>query len=1182
MFLFNQNLTLKNMEEILSEQLQTIKIIGDIPISKKDFEYLAGTIRDYIQIGLVDQVLHKHRTCIAIFMVFTATYYYEERAFWPHIEKYTGEIPQNQRSEFYQSFALTVKRYKLPMFEKEQKEGQKYVTPIVCHSAIPQSCLEDYFDVVSDTLNNTLFFEGHILEEFKYFMRYKVQKPVIRYFDFLDSDAEEFLQNSRELISYWEIGNTSIEEASAHFPGLPIRMIDRCYEWQSHEKVKDKMRARKNTIITSPRIMLDLHGMGIYVLLPQQGIRECFDDSVSWVILCDERIITLKSRLFKKGELFLSEERTVTLLPADNYTITLFMEDKSVGEWSYKGLADAYMSFDNKGGLIKRNYLPPEVIIMVFAQGHDLGENDSMIEELPHLPNWGHSPIYRINLANSKQLMCSFGNLEIKTDNKPVLVGGKRLFDQTDGIASLCYTRLPELLMNDDSAEEYNIGVVRKHEKQVLDARREAIDSSMKKVALQEYIEHNAFGEYDIKLWNAKGNQGRFYIKYVPEIEFDDHDTRLWPTGSRGYIANDFYCRYSQTTSLEFENASCVGTVIKKGKDFMKYVFNNIGRYLYGNASFSSGEYVYTVPIKKSIRPIMWGFMGLGTDSSVTWESTPKTFSIKDFQEKTDTYLIISLDDSGFDYMKVQVILYANNKRLNTRTFELDNYSNYRISINTFITDMLISEESSFHFIMEVFNPNDELLCECLIAKIQEDLVYSDMDVECSDQLAYFKWKEQGGKNDRELVLYNCYIPWETPEVFSIENGVCECQVKLNELKTSMYAVKARNIEGFSFFKTNREIPRIGKLNRFVLGMTYPELFGLQKILADMFEAAYQSKQQISVDDLVENLDLNITSDDIEVLCLSYIFFSKNSVNNQEIKTNIQGAYKKLFGFYGKDKHIVLKTILNMEFKPNEFSRLALKFNLFSIKTKKESVFTPVERDLLWNYMPELAFIVDMQSETEANRICNWIGDNVFKGMVKISEDCSIRECISKNLRHECSCNKINFNIDEDVLGSDKHRLGFFEYISKFSAKRLASLDVNQLIRDYERFSDNCELKIFGKSYFMMLEEWTSSTDNEERKKIETNLKKVFNNAVNEKFIEENYVSIYKTLRLRVGSAQQLEYYEGMIVFMDCLCKRNLLSAGIMLERGITYLYQKCRSLFLRDLVIFETYFCLEVLEIGT
>ncbi|MEN6325857.1 MAG: hypothetical protein ABFD18_06590 [Syntrophomonas sp.] len=1175
MLLFNCNLSLKNIEAILSEKLQTVRIISDLPISQKDFDYLAEIIQNYTQIGLKDQLFNKYQTCIAVFMVFTATYYYEERAFWPYIEKYIGETTPNQRNDLYRCFSFTVRLFKLPLFIKEQSEGQKYVTPIVCHSGIPQSCLDDYFDVVSDTLNNTLFFEGHILDEFKYFMRYKVQRPVIRYFDFLDNDAEDFLQKSRELISYLDMGKTSVEDASAHFPDLPVRMIERCFEWQSHEKVRDKMRTRKNTIITSPKFFLDLHGMGIYVLLPQQGIRECFDDSVSWEIMCDDKITTLKSRLFRKGELYISEEKSAILVPAVNYKITLYMEDKSVGEWSYKGLADGYMSFDNKGSLIKRNYLPPEVITVVFADGYNLGKNDCMIEELPHIPYWPHSPIYRINLVNLKQLVCNFGILEIKSDNKPILIGGKRLFDQKDGIATLCYTILPEILFNDDSVEEYSIAVVRKLEKQVLDSRRETIGRNIQKIALEDYIEHNIFGAYDITLWNSKGNQGRFYIKYVPEIEFDDYDTRLWPSGSRGYTANDFYCRYSQTTSIEFENASCVGTVIKNGKDFTKYIFNNIGRYVYGKVSFSSDEHVYSVPIKKSIRPIMWGFMGLGTDTSIDWDCLSKTFSVKDFQNETDTYLIISLDDSGFEYVKIQIVLFANNKRLNTRIIKLENFNNCRIPINSFITEMLINSESSFHLVMEIFSPDEHLLCECLIAKIQEDLVYFDMKVELFDQLASFTWEEQGGKTDRELVLYHCYLPWEVPRVFSVENGECECQVKVNELWTGMYAAKVRNVEGFSFFKTEREIPRIAPLKRFILGTTYPELFGLKKVLAGMFEASYHSKKQINVDDLANNLDHNVTNQDIEALCLSYIFFSKNSVKNQEMKTNILNAYKKLFGFYGKDKPRVLKTILGLDFSANEFSRLALKFDLLSIKTRKKLAFTPVERDTLWSYMPELAFIIDMQSETEANRICNWIGDNVINGMVNIDHKCSIRECLSKNLRRECSCNRVNFIVDENILGSGKHKVGFFDYISKeyFSARRLEKFDNLQLIREYEKISDNCELKIFGKSYFMMLEEWTSSTDAKERKKIEAKLKVLFDNAVKKEYIEKNHSSIHKTLMFRMGSEHKLEYYEGMIVFMDCLCRRGLLSTNNRLEKGVTYLYRKCQPLFLRDLVIFESYF---------
>ena len=511
MRLFNENLILNRMEQILSEQLTQVKIIGDIPLSRNDFEYLAEKIRVFIQNGVENELFNKYRASIATFLVFGAVYYYDGGTYWPNIEKYTGDIQTNRRNDFYKRFIYILEHLNLPRFEKEQEEGFRYVTPILCHAGIPQSCLDDYFEVVSDTLNNTAFFEGHILEEFKYFMRFKVQKPVIRYFEFLENEAEEFLQNSRDLLLYIDGSNSSVEDAKIKFQDLPKRMIERCFEWQNSERVKDKIKIIKNVILTSPKIMLDTQGMGIYVLLPQQLIRDCFDDKVSWEIIYGERVFISKARLFKKGEFFVSEEKTVSLLPNENYKISLFIEDKPVGTWEFKGLSDGYICFDRKGNLIRKAHLPPDVVVVIFDKKQDLGYNNVMIEELTYFPNWINYKTYRINLENARQLVCSFGSVEVKKDNKLTLIGGKTLFDQTDGVGAICFTSLPNFLLNDGSAEKWHITVSFKHEKQEIHSMSYILTEGMEKHSLHDYIERYAFGEYDITVWNERKSGAFLY-----------------------------------------------------------------------------------------------------------------------------------------------------------------------------------------------------------------------------------------------------------------------------------------------------------------------------------------------------------------------------------------------------------------------------------------------------------------------------------------------------------------------------------------------------------------------------------------------------------------------------------------------------------------------------------------------
>ena len=637
-----------------------------------------------------------------------------------------------------------------------------------------------------------------------------------------------------------------------------------------------------------------------------------------------------------------------------------------------------------------------------------------------------------------------------------------------------------------------------------------------------------------------------------------------------------FIADFSEGVLLEFENSTCVGRVVTNGKDYIKYIFDGIGRYIYGTLSFVSKNYQYSVPIKKSIRPLMWGFMGIGTDNSIIWDNSPLTINTKDLQNYTDANLVISINDSGFDNVTLKILLYANKKKiLNAKKIDAENYCNYRIPFNAFLTDMQVTEDSSFKFVLEVMSPNGKKICECLIAKIQEDIIYSDLNTSVNDDIACFNWSEQGSKIDRELVLYNCCMPWERPQVFSIENGVCECTVELKCLFDSMYGATIRTADVFSFFDTELDIPQIAHMKRFVADIVGKKLSGIKKILTDMLENSYGNKHHNCFNDEIKNLVPDFSKESIEALCLSYIFFKKNNVMDETIKLNVNRAFKKLIMLYSRDKYTVLKIILNIELTSVDFIKLASAFNMLCIKITNGCSFSPIERDKIWKYIPELAFVIDVQIKANASRICNWIGDNVINGIVEIKADCSMHDCMSKILANDCKCDQIKININEDVLGSIKHKIGFFNYLSKeyFSAKRLEKLNNIDLFRRYEQQSGQKSLKIFGKSYFITVQEWISSMEDPERKKIEENLKKVFEESVNRKYIEDNHPLIFRTLSLRADSEHQLEYYLGMIVFMECLCKRGLFKDNNTLEKGITYIHKKYNSLFLRDLVVFESYF---------
>ncbi|HQK54364.1 MAG TPA: hypothetical protein PLA73_09020, partial [Sedimentibacter sp.] len=907
-------------------------------------------VRTFIRNDEKRELFNSYGTSVSTFLVFCAVYHYGGGAYWPYVEEYIGKLENIERGYIYNRFLRILEQYGLPKFGKEREEGYKYITPIICHAGIPQSCYDDYFDVVNDTLSNTVFFEGHIIDEFKYFIRFKVQKPVIRYFNFLGNDAEDFLQRSRDLLLYCDDANSSLEEAIVKFDDLPKRMIERCFFWLSNEKVKEKIKTRKNVLLTNPKIMLDPRGFGVYAILPQQLIKESFEDSVSWEISYSDTSYTTKARLYKRGEHFVSEEKTITLLPSETYKFSVYVEDKPAGTWEYRGLCDGYMCFDKSGNLIKKSYLPPDIVVIVFKKNYDMNKNLVIAEELPYLPNWTNHKLYRVNLQSAEQLYCSFGTIEVRGDNRPVLRGGKELFEIEDVSGSNIYTVLPDILFTGSKTDDWHIIVASKHEKKELNVVRDTIPSGVERVSLSKYITRYAFGEYDITVWNSRENQGRYLIKYVPGIEFSYDYKSFWPSGTKGYLNNEFYFRFPHGVKLTFENATSIGYANVDGRDYNKYVFNNIGRSLIGSVNFTSGGYDYKVPVKKSIRPIMWGFMGIGTDTSITWSSSFRTFSINDIKNYSDPSIIFSIEECGYESVRLKLILYSNNMNpVNTRIAVVQNNSNFRFALGAFLSDILVLEESSFNLMLEVFTLDGNKICECLIAKIQEDIIYSDLSIYLDDKYAYFRWNEQGAKTDREIVLYNCFMPWTSPVALSLENKICEYKMELSMLINSMYAVKIRNVDNFSFFSSEIDLPKIVKMKGFIGGLLQDGQDGFGNFLCGIFRTIYMNKDYLDLDKAFKDFKADITRDNIEALSVSYLFYKKNSVRDKDMRQKADNVFKRLLRMFAQERYKVLKTLLNMELKREDFIKLALEYGMLVIQISNADALTPVEREKLWN-----------------------------------------------------------------------------------------------------------------------------------------------------------------------------------------------------------------------------------------
>lgn len=140
-------------EIILSEAVKSIRLLGEIPLSDRDVETLANSVRQKITPNISRGTTYlktKTPTCFVCFLVGMGRYYDKQAGFWPIVEDKVGIIDLNWKVKWGKIFLKYLENHDLPRFDEE--EGLAYVTPILGHACLPDCCLDEFFDRVLDPL----------------------------------------------------------------------------------------------------------------------------------------------------------------------------------------------------------------------------------------------------------------------------------------------------------------------------------------------------------------------------------------------------------------------------------------------------------------------------------------------------------------------------------------------------------------------------------------------------------------------------------------------------------------------------------------------------------------------------------------------------------------------------------------------------------------------------------------------------------------------------------------------------------------------------------------------------------------------------------------------------------------------------------------------------------------------
>ena len=136
-------------EEVLIQAVSETHLLGEISLSEKDFVILTKLINQQLSFGFSHGTRYLEvnaRACLVCFLVGIGRYYDKEAGYWPVVENKIGPVDINWQGRWGKIFLDFLHEQDLTRFDEE--EGFTYVTPILGHVCIPDSCLPEFFELV--------------------------------------------------------------------------------------------------------------------------------------------------------------------------------------------------------------------------------------------------------------------------------------------------------------------------------------------------------------------------------------------------------------------------------------------------------------------------------------------------------------------------------------------------------------------------------------------------------------------------------------------------------------------------------------------------------------------------------------------------------------------------------------------------------------------------------------------------------------------------------------------------------------------------------------------------------------------------------------------------------------------------------------------------------------------------
>ncbi len=1138
-----ENMTLKAMNEYFVQALSQCHIIGDLNINKNGFLHLGERIHALRDTNSAVWRMTQFFECFAVFMVFCAVFDYDDNTYWMHVESYIGLVQVPERSKLFRIVESILKKYHFPEFKMEAATGYKYVTPIVCHAGIPVSDADTLFTAISNTIDDK-FYDDFTLDDYLLYFNNRIGLcvSVKRFFQNVDRKyAAELIQELRMNLS--EIHS----EGSTTMLGVASRLKVRLNEWKKEPKNKNVLKAKRNVRLIAPQVQIEVGGVGVFVVLPSIEIKECIDDVVLWIIRYGEQEDIISCKLFSRKGIYHSMEKEVAIKKSNEIMVLLKIDDKLVSSWDFELLRRGYIAFSKNGLLIRREGLPADNIILLADENHvpnDLYDYD--VIEMEPIPYWANIKVLSINLDGKQKIILGSKPIIVERNIKPKLYGGKRLFDRDD---SDSYTQLPQILLPSLNLGKWEINILHKYEKDVIEELDFFLEENQSFFNLQNIIKEGNYGSYVITYRNQVVGKGKIVFEYVPNIEFGGFDDE-WPEYIQGY-KNDIF---SITTDICAEilpyNIDVVSQTDSGEVREYKFRAEKHVETLQGDFRYVSNGREYTTSIRKKLRYITWGLNGINSDI-ISTQSFAATIYKSDIRKAENPFIYFNLNMPNYCKIRKMIISVISKKETVRKwDYAVEENNNIRIALDSLLLDINSENANDYLVVAELINSDDFSICKFIALKILEQIQINDWIMEKSDDNVFIRWNEYGTKTDRELVALNFTRPWLLGEHITLNDGECEVQVSKKGMSQGIYKFAVSKIEDDLFDEDENEFTKVYDFQRGILQVNNPiDETETENFLHRLLRATYLKKEKYieEIEILKKELrQLNPTiPDDFDAIVMAYIVFSRYRNKKEqfiEAKGIIDAVFKKCSGYSAPAFGLTVRSNLSDKYKKEVFHKLYCDnlLNLKGINDLDRREVNKIDKDVAGL----LYFIVD------DDRGYSWAGITDKNVLSSSGEDIFSDE-------------PSTYLTDKNLGNMDALQEFFLYYQKEISSSKGLRKELAQHIRDFEQCYEVNENKIFGKTRLALLIEWRQGHN---RKEIINILSDIERYII---IVKNTDADVYKAISNRYENDRE-GYCIGIVSFVAALMRHNVIEREKYFDQILNRTIALMDKLYYRDAIIWE------------